>query len=219
MANVSNVTTWVVAAAALAATAFTASASTRPPRNEDMARQVASLAASVERLQQRPSERVVEYHTTREVTPGAATAEGAPAGSDANVDPAPERADGFDQNDVREYTSGRGPHPVERLFEREPTARGRDNEARQRVLDHALARAAAGVDANIHSAECRASTCRVEATFGSIAESNRLIGGLLTPPADGSDPVEHGGMYAPVQESVGDRHHTVFYLIKKRPEG
>lgn len=202
----------LVTAAAAVAIAARSSAQKQP--GEDFNQRIALLASSVDQLRhERPTERVIERHTTREVI-----ANKAPTAHEER-DEASQPSGPFDPKDVQEYAGGRGPHPVERLFEREPAGRGSEVATRQRALEAVTEQAIEGLDADLHSVECRSSACRIEGTYGSTEASNSFIMRVLAPNAEGKVAFESGGMYAPVQEALGNRHHTVFYVMKKPPEG
>lgn len=206
---------WVAAGVAAASLAFAADSRYGAWRRQSdrLTRETALLAASIERLERAPApERVVEYHTTRETT--AVAEPPAPVAGDAQ---SPDSPGAFDRNDVRDYVNGRAPHPIGRRFERERPESEGEVGRRQRALEATLARALDGLDLDIHSAECRAATCRVEATFGSLEASSHFIDRAFGPAAEGAPMFEHGGVYVPVHEQVGERFHDVLYVMKAPP--
>lgn len=197
----SKASTWVMAGSAFVALASAAwCGRSGRPAEEQFAERLSRLAASVDRLErQRPAERDPE-RPDEEGRVGAS-------------------ASGFDRSDIQDFEGGRGPHPIVRRFEREE-AGGRDAEARQGVLEAAVRRASEGLDADVYSAVCRVETCRVEVTFDSMKTSKAFFARAFVGTDDtGKAALEHGGVYAPVQEKAGDRHRSVFYVMKKRADG
>jgi hypothetical protein len=205
---------WLAAGPAAGATALAFVAGRAEGRRAEarVVARVAALAASVDRLRQEaPPPRVVEYHTPREVVARPGGADDAPA---ADERPGEGAAGGpFEEDDVRAYAAGRGPHPIERLFEREVAARAGEPEARRRALVSATSGALAGDD-DVREVECRASSCRVDATFASVEASNDFARRVFLASTEGPPAFRHGGVMMPVQEASGDRHHTVFYVMR-----
>jgi hypothetical protein len=204
---------WLALAASCAASAAYALATRRSERHFDA--RIAALASSVEGLRREPAPpQIVERHTTHEVVreaPGAASA----------AHPEPERespkeayAGPFDRSDVRDYSAGRGPHPVERRFERE-RASGRVAAELQQRFDAALGKAVDGLDVDLLSADCRTATCRVEVTFDSTAAGVQFVERLGMASPNGPPLFDHGGLYATLHEDVGGRHHSVYFVLRR----
>lgn len=207
---------WVPAGAVLAslATVVALRASTQR-ENGRVSAQVASLAASVSRLQQeRLSEQAAERRPPREIatapTPQAPAARAGEAGQDRGAGGASPQADSSAK-------AGRDrPASIEHKFEDERSGQGPGVAERQQRLEAAIRQSIAKIDADVHSAECRESACRVDATFDSGKTSNAFLElAFLRTDEAGNEVFEHGGVYVPVQEPVGERHRSVFYVLKK----
>ena len=201
---------YLFAALAVGATAAAIVARTSSGRtgDEKLAAQVTALAHSIERMKVDPSPpRVVEYHTTREVVTAPEPA--VPAAREDGVAEMP--AAGFDPQEVRDFAAKRGPHPIERRFERERPI-GPAVEARRREVGGAIERAVEGTGADIIDVECRSATCRLEATFDSMEASNLFFDQMFLRSERAEALLGHGGVYATTQEPSGDRHHSVFYV-------
>lgn len=109
---------------------------------------------------------------------------------------------------------------VERRFEEDSPGQGPDVARRQQALEGAIREAITTLDADVHSAECRASACRVDVTFDSGRTSHAFLErAFLRTDEKGDEIFEHGGVYSPVQEPAGARHHSVFYVLKKPTAG
>lgn len=206
---------WAPAGALLASLAtVVAFRVTMQRENGRVSAQVASLAASMSRLQQeRPAEQAAERSSLNEIAPDAApqahaerarqdrTAVG---GSPPAASPA--------------KASRNSLATLERRFEEEGSGQDPAGAERQQAIEVTLRETSTKFDATIHSVECRPSACRVDATFDSGKTSNAFLEyAFLRANKDGHELFAHGGVYAPVQEPAGDRHHSVFYVLTKPP--
>jgi hypothetical protein len=165
--------------------------------------EVAALAASVARIQQRPETvRIIE---DRAVVERAETA--SPSASDGG------RPDPSDEVQRKQAMVEAMPVILDTKFSREPPDRHWSSETQSRLRDEFSRVQMPGSE--MTSIECKSTLCRLQGIFEAKEAFNEMMHGVFGS-TDPEHRVAHGGAVAPVVEQLGDgRMRATIYMARE----